>query len=87
MVGPEKSDQKWPKSEPKSRISGIGVTLVGFFKNSEAVNIKGPSCPTVGRLLDAFSVISQLWGHFSQLSVTFHRLGSFLNHLIRFESV
>jgi len=75
MVGSEKSDQKWLKSEPKSRNSQNRVTLVGFFKNSEAVNIKGPSCPTVGQLLDGFGVISSIRGHFGPLLVEILKMG------------
>jgi len=66
MVDPEKSDQKWFESDPKWRISEIGLTFARICKDSEAVNIKGPSCPTVGRLLDAFSRISQLWVTFGR---------------------
>jgi len=90
MVGPEKSDQKFGNRSGIVREFPKSGRFGRFFKDSEAVNIKGPSCPTVGQLLEGFGVISSIRGHFGplfqeigQMGHTFWRFSRFLEKTVK----
>jgi len=67
MVGPEKSDQKFRNRSGIVREFPKSGHFGRFLKNSEVVNIKGPSCPTVGQLLEGFGDDFTIRGHFGPL--------------------
>jgi len=70
------------KSEPKLRISGNQVTLVGFFKNSEVVNIKGTLLPYRGVDFGHFWQIFPTLGHFWRRFGRWRRNGSYFLTLL-----
>jgi len=74
--------QKWSKSDPKWWISEIGLTLVGFLKNSEVVNIKGTLLPYRGVDFDHFWRIFPTLGRFWRRFGRWRRNGSYFLTLL-----